>query len=182
MACCCKVISEIDSKFFRLHFNFSYGFQGASNFVLFPLNESGFPEEKGAQVTSIEGSGPHPERQDHSYCHQVLFHKNYLYIVDLGTDTISTYRFNDTDGSVELVGNRIRTEPGAGPRHLIFHPNKPLAFACNELNSTTNVYRTDAERGQLEPLQTIKTRREEDEKGWIKLRNTFSNMKNIFSS
>ena len=150
-----------------LVFVFSYGSQGKSNFILFPLNKDGFPEGKGAQITSIEGSGPNPQRQDHSYCHQVLFHKGYLYIVDLGTDTISTYRFNDTDGTVELVGNRIRTEAGAGPRHIIFHPNKPLAFVCNELNSTTNVYRVNASSGQLEFLQTIKTRREEDERGLL---------------
>jgi 6-phosphogluconolactonase (cycloisomerase 2 family) len=86
-------------------------------------------------------------------------------VVDLGTDTLSVYRFNGTNGEVNLVGDRIKTEPGAGPRHIIFHPNKPLAFVCNELNSTTNVYRTNASLGQLEHLQTIKTRRQEDENG-----------------
>ncbi len=86
-------------------------------------------------------------------------------MVDLGTDTLSVYRFNDTNGEVNLVGDRIKTAPGAGPRHIIFHPNKPLAFVCNELNSTTNVYRINASLGQLEHLQTIKTRRQEDENG-----------------
>ncbi len=83
----------------------------------------------------------------------------------MGTDTLSVYQFNDTNGQVSLVGNRIKTEAGAGPRHIIFHPNKSLAFVCNELNSTTNVYRVNSSSGQLEHLQTIKTRREEDEKG-----------------
>jgi len=127
------------------------------------LNNSGFPEEKGAQINSIEGNGPNTARQDHSHCHHVVFYKDYLYVVDLGTDTLSVYRFNETNGEVELVGNRIKTEAGAGPRHIIFHPNKSLAFVCNELNSTTNVYRVNASLGQLEYLQTIKTRREQDE-------------------
>jgi 6-phosphogluconolactonase len=83
----------------------------------------------------------------------------------LGTDTLSVYRFNEKNGEVNLVGERIKTEAGAGPRHIIFHPNKPLAFVCNELNSTTSVYRVNASLGQLEHLQTIKTRRQEDEKG-----------------
>jgi 6-phosphogluconolactonase len=83
----------------------------------------------------------------------------------LGTDTISVYRFNDTNGEVNLVGNRIKTEAGAGPRHIMFHPDKSLAFVCNELNSTTNVYRINSSLGQLELLQTIKTRRQEDENG-----------------
>jgi 6-phosphogluconolactonase (cycloisomerase 2 family) len=129
------------------------------------LNDSGIPEEAGAQTNTIDGSGPHPDRQDHSYCHHVLFYKDHLYVVDLGTDTLSVYRFNDTNGEVNLVGDRIKTAPGAGPRHIIFHPNKPLVFVCNELNSTTNVYRINASLGQLEHLQTIKTRRQEDENG-----------------
>ncbi len=129
------------------------------------MNDSGIPEEAGAQTNTIDGSGPHPDRQDHSYCHHVLFYKDHLYVVDLGTDTLSVYRFNDTNGEVNLVGDRIKTAPGAGPRHIIFHPNKPLVFVCNELNSTTNVYRINASLGQLEHLQTIKTRRQEDENG-----------------
>ncbi len=136
--------------------------------MFFPLNNSGVPEEKGAQINAIEGAGPHPDRQDHSHCHQVLFYKDYLYVVDLGTDTLSIYRFNDTNGEVNLIGNRIKTEAGAGPRHMIFHPTKPLVFVCNELNSTANVYRANASYDQLEHLQTIKTRRQEDENGEIK--------------
>lgn len=81
----------------------------------------------------------------------------------MGTDTLNVYRFNDTNGEINLVGDRIKTEAGAGPRHIIFHPNKPLAFVCNELNSTANVYRVNESNGQLEHLQTIKTRRQQDE-------------------
>ena len=126
---------------------------------------SGLPEENGAQITSIEGCGPNPDRQTHSYCHHAVFYKNNLYVVDLGTDTISVYNYNNTNGEVNLVGNRIKTEAGAGPRHILFHQDKSLAFVCNELNSTTNVYRIDSSNGQLELVQTIKTRREEDENG-----------------
>ena len=143
----------------------SYGDKGTSNFVFFPLNNSNQPEEKGAQINTIEGHGSHPNRQQHSYCHHALFHQGYLYVVDLGTDTLSIYRFDDTNGEVSLIGNRIKTEAGAGPRHIIFHPNKPLAFVCNELNSTTNVYSVNSSSGQLKHLQTIKTRRQEDENG-----------------
>ncbi len=129
------------------------------------MNDSGLPEVNGAQINTIDGSGPHPDRQDHSYCHHVLFYKDHFYVVDLGTDTVSVYRFNDTNGEVKLVGDPIKTAAGAGPRHIIFHPTKPLAFVCNELNSTVNVYRINASLGQLEDLQTIKTRRQEDENG-----------------
>ena len=79
---------------------------------------------------------------------------------------MSVYHFNDTNGEVKLVGNRIKTEAGAGPRNIIFHPSQSLVFLCNELNSTINVYRVNNKsNNQLEHLQTIKTRRQEDEKG-----------------
>ncbi|CAF1453818.1 unnamed protein product [Rotaria sordida] len=141
----------------------NYGGRGISNFVVFPLNNSNLPEEKDAQINTIDGHGPNSDRQDHSHCHQVLFHQDYLYVTDLGTDTLNVYHFNDANGNVSLVGNRIKTEAGAGPRHIIFHPNKSLVFLCNELNSTTNVYRINASCEQFECLQTIKTRRQEDE-------------------
>ncbi|CAM2712012.1 unnamed protein product, partial [Rotaria socialis] len=141
----------------------NYGYEGTSNFVLFPFNDSKLPEEKDAQINAIDGNGPNVDRQEHSHCHQVLFHQGYLYIVDLGTDTLSMYRFNDTNGETSLVGDRIKIEAGAGPRHLLFHPNKSLVFVCNELNSTTSVYRKNNSSDQFECIQTIKTRRPADE-------------------
>lgn len=150
---------------------FSYGADGSSNFVVFPLNKSNFPEEKDGHVTSIdERHGPNKDRQDHSHCHQVVFHQGYLYVNDLGTDTTNVYHYNDTTGEVRLNGERIKTQPGAGPRHLLFHPDKPLVFVCNELDSTVNVYRVDAANGKLEIQQTITTRRKEDEKSLYKTR------------
>jgi len=142
----------------------NYGDHGSSNFVLLPLNKSNYPEEKGAEITSIDGRGPNHNRQDHSHCHQVQFYQDYLYVIDLGTDTINIYHYNDTNGEVHLNRDRIKTRSGAGPRHIRFHPDKPLAFVCNELDSTINVYRIDATIGKLEYQQTITTRREEDEK------------------
>ncbi len=147
---------------------FSYGEQDSSNFVLLPINNSNLPEEKGAHVTSIDGHGPNNDRQDHSHCHQVQFYQGYLYVIDLGTDTINVYHYNDTNGEVRLNHDRIKTPPGAGPRHLLFHPDKSLAFVSNELDSTTNVYRIDSANGTLDLQQTITTRRQDAEKSLYK--------------
>ena len=46
---------------------------------------------------------------------------------------------------------------GAGPRHLAFHPTRPLVFVANELDSTVATLRFDAERGTLSPLDTRST-------------------------
>jgi len=47
--------------------------------------------------------------------------------------------------------------PGAGPRHIAFHPTLPLVFVANELDSTVATLRFDAERGALSPLDTFST-------------------------
>ncbi|UJR21590.1 hypothetical protein I4U23_024672 [Adineta vaga] len=140
----------------------NYGGLGSSNFALLPLNKSQYPEEKDAQIGTIDGRGPHPDRQDHSHCHQVQFHGNYLYVIDLGTDTINIYCFDESTGEIHLLHERIKTQAGAGPRHLLFHPDKPIAFVCNELNSTICVYQVDSKVGKFELQQTITTRRLQD--------------------
>jgi 6-phosphogluconolactonase len=47
--------------------------------------------------------------------------------------------------------------PGAGPRHIAFHPTLPLVFVANELDSTVATLRFDAERGALAPLNVHST-------------------------
>ena len=48
-------------------------------------------------------------------------------------------------------------KPGAGPRHAAFHPHLPYAYVINELDSTITTFDYDAERGVLDPRQTIST-------------------------
>ena len=47
--------------------------------------------------------------------------------------------------------------PGAGPRHVSFHPRKPYVYVLNELDSTITTYSLDPDRGELKPLQIITT-------------------------
>jgi 6-phosphogluconolactonase len=47
--------------------------------------------------------------------------------------------------------------PGAGPRHLAFHPSLPLVFVANELDSTVTTLRFDGARGALSALETRST-------------------------
>ena len=50
-----------------------------------------------------------------------------------------------------------RAAPGAGPRHLAFHPNARYVYVINEIGSTVDVFAWDADAGTLAPLQTIAT-------------------------
>ena len=74
------------------------------------------------------GSGPNLPRQSCAHCHQAIptpDGKGYC-VVDLGLDQIVEYP----------SGRVFRTLPsGAGPRHLLFHPNGHLAFLVYELGN-----------------------------------------------
>jgi 6-phosphogluconolactonase len=47
--------------------------------------------------------------------------------------------------------------PGAGPRHLDFHPNGRFAYVINELDLTMTAYAYDAASGLLRELQILPT-------------------------
>ena len=68
-----------------------------------------------------EGNGPRPE-QDSAHVHYTdLAPDGRLIAVDLGNDTISTYDVSD-EGKLSLV-SVFKTEPGFGPRHIVFAHN-----------------------------------------------------------
>jgi 6-phosphogluconolactonase len=68
------------------------------------------------------------------------------------------YRFDSKRG--KLTPNRepwIALKPGAGPRHLTFHPNGRYAYVINELDSTLTAFTYDGSRGALNAVQTVTT-------------------------
>lgn len=73
--------------------------------------------------------------------------------VDLGTDGIYTYK--KENGKLELA-HTFETKPGTGPRHITFHPTKPVAYVMTELSSEVIVLRY-FEDGHFEEIQTIAT-------------------------
>ena len=48
-------------------------------------------------------------------------------------------------------------EPGAGPRHLTFHPQNRWIYVVNELSSSVSLLKKDPETGSLKITQTIST-------------------------
>jgi 6-phosphogluconolactonase (cycloisomerase 2 family) len=74
---------------------------------------------------------------------------------DLGVDQVQIFRL--TEGRLARV-SRASTAPGAGPRHVTFHPNGRILFVVNELNATVTAFAYDPADGQIEiQLQTIAT-------------------------
>jgi 6-phosphogluconolactonase len=109
-----------------------------------------------ARATAIvqhQGRGPNAERQTSPHAHCILtdLDNHRVLAADLGNDGILVYRFDDR--SMSSTGTRVATKPGAGPRHLAFHPNGRFLYVINELDSTLGVYAYDAERGSLAEVQ-----------------------------
>lgn len=113
-----------------------------------------------AQVVQHTGKGPKPERQEapHAHCIVPDPSNRFALAADLGADRVFVYRL-DLDGkSLRHVENGDAVmRPGAGPRHIAFHPTLPLVFVANELDATVATLRFDALRGALSPLDTRST-------------------------
>jgi 6-phosphogluconolactonase len=52
---------------------------------------------------------------------------------------------------------KLLTPKGTGPRHLVFHPSRPVAYVANEQGGSVTSYQFDAKAGTLQPLQTVST-------------------------
>ncbi|OXM16157.1 lactonase family protein [Paenibacillus herberti] len=99
-----------------------------------------------------EGHSVNPERQDRPHPHSAMFSPDgkYVFVQDLGLDLIRTYKLED-DRMVPVADNSIH--PGAGPRHLAFHPGGQYAYVINEVDSSVSVLAYDAAAGTLQELE-----------------------------
>jgi 6-phosphogluconolactonase len=112
------------------------------------------------QVVQHTGSGPNAARQSAPHAHCIVADPSNRFVLaaDLGADRVFVYRL-DLDGKSlrHIEGGDAVMRPGAGPRHIAFHPTLPLVFVANELDSTVATLRFDAERGALSPLDARST-------------------------
>ena len=106
------------------------------------------------------GSGPNLPRQSTAHCHQTCLLPNGGYVlVDLGLDELVSYPPHPSTltSTRSTRSTRLKTltpprvfkmsPAGAGPRHLLFHPNGYLAFLVSELGNLISTLRWDAETG-----------------------------------
>lgn len=100
----------------------------------------------------FQGTGPNHDRQDHSHIHSALCSPDgrFLLVNDLGLDRIVIYHVNSA--TAELKPNDppyFSVRPGAGPRHLVWHPNGKWLYNINELDSTVDLLDWDSSAGTL---------------------------------
>ncbi len=103
------------------------------------------------------GSGPDADRQKVPHPHSVFFSRdgNYLFVPDLGMDKIIIY-MRGPEAHEWSANDAVSLDPGAGPRHLAFHPSGNAAYVLNELNCTITRFSYDG-AGKLERLESVPT-------------------------
>jgi 6-phosphogluconolactonase len=111
-----------------------------------------------ASVVQHEGHGPHPGRQEGPHAHATIFTPDgrFLIAADLGADLLVVSAFDDRTGELARHAH-VATRPGAGPRHLAFHPDGIHLFVVNELDNTLTLYRWDPLAGALHQRSTSPT-------------------------
>jgi 6-phosphogluconolactonase len=125
----------------------------------FPVQANGSLGEA-ATFIQHEGSSVNSERQasPHAHCIVVSPNNRHVYVNDLGIDQVRSYRLDAS--TAKLTPNQqpfVRSLPGAGPRHLTFHPNGKLVYVINELANSITAFNYDPETGFLIEQQTIST-------------------------
>jgi len=130
---------------------------GSGNVCVLPIEANGALGPATA-VIQHSGSSVDPERQKGPHAHSIMVDPSNRFVLaaDLGLDQIVVYQLDDEHGLL-TEHHRADLPPGAGPRHLTFHPSGKYLYCMNELDSTITVFSYDAGKGTLRELQTVGT-------------------------
>jgi 6-phosphogluconolactonase len=104
------------------------------------------------------GSGPDKERQEGPHAHWIGTSPDnrFALAVDLGLDQVIVYGFDSSKGIfTPMLSGFAKVKPGAGPRHLAFHPNGKFAYVLSEMDSSVTVFSYQAKNGAFSSLETI---------------------------
>ncbi|TGZ14494.1 hypothetical protein DV517_59770 [Streptomyces sp. S816] len=121
-----------------------------------PIDGSGALGERTDLVTHTSPKPGPGQEGPHAHQFRTGPGGRHLLAVDLGTDTVYTYRLDSAKGTLTEV-SQAHTRPGAGPRHLTFHPGGRHAYLANEVDDTVVVCAYDPGTGRLaigEPQST----------------------------
>ena len=148
----CHVILDVDNTH-----AITANYVGGSVSV-FPIAKDGSLRAASDVVQHTVSSGVDPGRQKEPHPHMVNVSPEggFVYVPDLGADYVKIYQLVD-DKLKPATQPEASTKSGAGPRHCVFHPEKPWFYVINELNSTIECFRHNPKTGELDVFQAIST-------------------------
>ena len=125
--------------------------------AVLPIDSTGHLHNA-TSVIRQQGGGPGQALQPHAHSIVLSADNRFAISTDTGLDEIFVYKFDANKGSLTLNDPPfVKTPPGTGPRHFVFHPNGNLAYAIGESGSCVISMRWDSQRGVLALIRTIST-------------------------
>ena len=129
-----------------------YSGEGTS---LIPLDQDGQLIEEVSRIKHTGSSVHQRQKSPHPHGVAIAHDGKYVCVADLGNDHVEV--FSVIEGRQLMPSSRWKAEPGAGPRHVSFHPNGKWLYCINELDSTMVALDFNTQTGQLKELQTLST-------------------------
>lgn len=129
-----------------------------STVSVYPILKNGAIDSLAQLIKYTEASAV-TKRQEKSHVHSAVFapEQDVIFFPDLGADKIWMYPFENTNKQPIQTAKTgfIKTNPGSGPRHFTFSPNKKFAYCIEELSGSISVYHY--QNAQLKKIQDIAT-------------------------
>ena len=95
---------------------------------------------------------------DKAHCVRPDPANRFAFVPHTGPNAIFQFAFDVKKG--QLTRNdvpKVVTPPGTGPRHMVFHPFRDIAYVVNEQGGSVTAYRFDPKVGTLKAFQTVST-------------------------
>lgn len=107
--------------------------------------DDGIPTETVEVVEGLEG------------CHSANISPDNrtLWVPALKQDRICLFTLGEDGKLAAQTPAEVTTVEGAGPRHMVFHPNQQYAYVVNELNCSVDVWALRDPHGNIECVQTL---------------------------
>jgi 6-phosphogluconolactonase len=130
---------------------------GGGSVAAMALADDGALRER-TDFAQHEGKGPNERRQSGPHAHSFVCEPRgrYALAADLGIDQVVIYRLDAGKGEIARHA-AASLAPGAGPRHITFHPQRPVVYVINELDNTVTAFDWDADAGSMSAVQTVPT-------------------------
>jgi len=147
----CHISTDRSNRFVFVS-NYSGG-----NLSAIAINSDGSLSNEKQTIQHL-GSSTNKSRQEKAHVHSAVLSpdEKFLVVQDLGTDKISVYAVDLNNPIKPLSENPLsvfNSNPGDGPRHISFHPTKPLVYVVQELTGSVTVLAF--KKGELKKLQQI---------------------------
>lgn len=111
-----------------------------------------------SDVHQLSGRGLDPQRQAGPHAHSIWPDptNRWALACDLGTDRVFLFGLNTAEGKLRSPRvSYVRVAPGAGPRHIAFHPNGRWAYLVSELRSAVTLFDWFPDRGLLAEVEHV---------------------------